>query len=59
MQQQPELLAVAGPFVKVRLPQPGEGGKFFVVPVLFCHDALLTPCPRHSLSTFANIDVRS
>ena len=51
MQQQPGLLAVAGPFVKVRLSQPGEDGKFFVVAVLFCHHAPLTPCPRPSLST--------
>ena len=34
MQQQSGLSAVAGPFAKVRLPQPGEDGKFFVVAVL-------------------------
>ena len=31
MQEQPGLSAAAGPFAKIRLPQPGKDGKFFVV----------------------------
>ena len=50
MQEQPGASAAAGPFAKIRLLQPGEDGKFFVVAV-FCHDALLTPCPCPSLPT--------
>ena len=50
MQQQPGLSAVAGPFVKARLPQPGEDGKFFVVAVFlprcFAH-ALPVPFSSH------------
>ena len=29
--------------VRYGLPQPGVGGKFFFVAVIFCHVALLTP----------------
>ena len=56
MQQQPGLSAATRPFAKVRLQSDVEG-KIIVVVVFFCHNTLLTPCPRLCLSLLVNATI--